>query len=67
MMPLALSANALAKSQQVSSARINNIVGEIRSFAPDIGPRFSRHFGGDAQPWFDPQRAYYLKVAQKAA
>lgn len=63
MVPLGLSANALAKALHVPAGRINDIVLERRGITPDTALRLTRYFGGDARSWLNLQAEYDLKVA----
>lgn len=65
LVPLNMSANALARALRVPSPRINDIVRERRAITPDTAMRLARYFGGDAQSWLNLQTAYDLKVAER--
>jgi addiction module HigA family antidote len=67
MVPLGLSANALAHALGVTPARINDIVRERRGITADTALRLARYFGTDAQSWINLQAAYDLRVAELAA
>lgn len=67
MVPLGLSANALAKALHVPAGRINDIVLERRGVTPDTALRLARYFGGDAKSWLNLQAEYDLKVAMAKA
>ena len=64
LVPLEMSANALAIKLQVPATRIGAIVNEKRSITVDTALRLSRFFGGDAQTWLNLQQAYDLKTSQ---
>jgi len=64
LVPLGMSATALAKALNVPSARINDIVRERRSVTADTAMRLARYFGGDARSWLNLQAAYDLRVAE---
>jgi len=66
MVPLRLSANALAHALGVTPARINDIVRERRGITADTALRLARYFGTDAQSWINLQAAYDLRVAELA-
>ncbi len=66
LIPLGLSANALAKGLNVPAPRINDIVRERRGISADTAMRLARHFGGDARSWLNLQTAYDLRVAEIA-
>ncbi|SOY66894.1 HigA family addiction module antitoxin [Cupriavidus taiwanensis] len=65
LVPLDMSANALALALRVTPARINEIVREQRGITPDTALRLARYFGGDARSWMNLQVSYDLKVAQR--
>ena len=67
LVPLNMSANALAVALRIPAPRINDVVRERRSVSPDTALRLSRFFGGDAQSWLNLQAAYDLKIAEKDA
>ncbi len=64
LVPLGLSASALAKALSVPAQRINDIVREKRSVSADTAMRLARYFGGDARSWLNLQAAYDLRVAE---
>lgn len=64
MLPLSLSANALAKALEVTPARINEIAREKRGVTADTALRLAQYFGGDAQSWLNLQSQYDLRVAE---
>jgi addiction module HigA family antidote len=66
LIPLGLSANALARELNVPAPRINDIVRERRGVSADTAMRLARHFGGDARSWLNLQVAYDLRVAEIA-
>ncbi|RDK10386.1 HigA family addiction module antitoxin [Cupriavidus lacunae] len=65
LVPLDMSANALAVALRVTAARINEIVREERGITPDTALRLARYFGGDARSWLNLQVNYDLKVAER--
>ena len=67
MLPLGLSANALARALGVTPARINDILRQRRGITGDTALRLARYFGTDAQSWLNLQSAYDLRVAEIAA
>lgn len=67
LVPLGMSANALATALRVPATRINDIVRERRAITPDTALRLARYFGGDAQSWMNLQVAHDLRVAEIAA
>lgn len=66
LVPLGMTANALATALHVPPARINDIVRERRGITPDTALRLARYFGGDAQTWLNLQQAFDLKTAAAA-
>ena len=64
LVPLHLSANALAKALHVPAPRINDVVRERRGVSADTAMRLARYFGGDARSWLNLQAAYDLRVAE---
>lgn len=67
LVPLGMSANALAAALRVTPARINGIVRERRGVTADTALRLARYFGGDAQSWLNPQSRFDLRTAELAA
>ena len=67
MLPLGLSANALARALGVTAARINDIVRRRRGITGDTALRLARYFGTDPQSWLNLQAIYDLRVAEIAA
>jgi len=66
LVPLGLSANALAKALAVPAPRVNDIVRERRGITADTAMRLARYFGGDARSWLNLQAAYDLRLAEIA-
>ena len=64
LVPLGMSATALAKALNVAAPRINEIVRERRAVTADTAMRLARYFGGDARSWLNLQTAYDLRVAE---
>jgi addiction module HigA family antidote len=64
LVPLGMTANALAKALNVPAARIHDIVRERRAVTADTAMRLARYFGGDARSWLNLQAAYDLRVAE---
>ena len=64
MLPLGLSANALAKALNVPAPRIHDVVRGRRGVSADTAMRLARYFGGDARSWLNLQAAYDLRVAE---
>src|SRR5690625_7811868 len=64
MVPLELSANALAISLGVPATRIHEIVNGRRGITADTATRLARHLGGDAASWLALPETYDLKTMQ---
>lgn len=64
LVPLGLSANALARALGVTTARVDDIVRERRGITGDTALRLARYFGTDAQSWLNLQAAYELRLAE---
>jgi addiction module HigA family antidote len=64
LVPLNLSASALARALHVPPPRINDIVRQRRGITADTAIRLARHFGTDAQSWLILQSAYDLRTAE---
>ena len=64
LVPLGLSANALAKALNMPASRVNEVVRERRGVSADTAMRLARYFGGDARSWLNLQAAYDLRVAE---
>jgi len=67
LVPLNLSANALAIALGVPAPRINDIARERRGVTADTALRLSRYFGTSAEFWMGLQADYDLRLAEKAA
>jgi len=64
LVPLGLSARALAKAPHVPAPLVNDIVRQRRGVTADTAFRLARHFGADARSWLNLQAAYDLRVAE---
>ena len=64
LVPLGLTATALAKALNVPAPRINEIVRERRAVTADTAMRLARYFGGDARSWLNLQTTYDLRLAE---
>lgn len=64
MVPMGLSANALAIALRVPAPRINDIVRERRAVSADTALRLARYFGTSAEFWLGLQSDYDMKIAQ---
>ena len=67
LVPLGMSANALAVALRIPAPRINDIVLERRSISPDTALRLARYFGGEAEGWLKLQVTFDLKRAEQLA
>ena len=64
LIPLAMSANALAMDLHVPAPRINDVVRERRAVTPDTALRLARYFGTTAQFWLNLQSSFDLRQAE---
>ncbi len=64
LIPLGMSAHALALELRVPAPRINDIVRERRAVTPDTALRLARYFGTTPQFWMNLQISYDLKFAE---
>jgi addiction module HigA family antidote len=62
LVPLGLSASALALELKVPAPRVNDIVRERRVITPDTALRLSRYFGTSPEFWMDLRSAFDLKT-----
>lgn len=62
LIPLKLSANALAIALRLPAPRINDIVRERRAISADTALRLARYFGMSAEFWLDLQADFDLKT-----
>jgi addiction module HigA family antidote len=65
LVPLGLSAHALAMELKVPAPRINDIVRERRAVTPNTALRLARYLGTTAQFWLNLQTSYDLKITEK--
>jgi addiction module HigA family antidote len=65
LVPLRMSAHALALELKVPAPRINDIVREKRSVTPATALRLARYFSTTPDFWLNLQTAYDLKIAQR--
>ena len=65
LVPLSMSAHALALELKVPAPRINDIVRERRAISPDTALRLARYFGTTPQFWMNLQSTYDLKSVEK--
>ena len=67
MVPLGLSANALAIHLHVSAPTINDIGREKRSISPEIALRLGQYFRTTPELWINMQARYDLELAKDRA
>jgi len=67
LVPLGMSAHALALALRVPAPRINDIVRERRAITPDTALRLARYFDTTAQFWLNLQMSFDLKQAEEEA
>lgn len=67
LVPLGMSANALALALHVPAPRVNDVVRERRGVTPDTALRLARFFDTTAQFWLNLQTAFDLKQAEREA
>lgn len=65
LVPLRLSARALAKLLDVPANRISEIVRGTRDVSADTAIRLGRYFGTDPRFWLNLQAAHDLSKAEK--
>lgn len=66
LIPLGLSASALAIALAVPAPRINDVVRERRGVTPDTALRLAAYFGNSAEFWLGLQMDYDLAISRKA-
>ncbi|MBI4584850.1 MAG: HigA family addiction module antidote protein [Planctomycetes bacterium] len=66
LVPLRLSANAMAMELRVPATRINEILHGRRAITADTALRLARYLGTSAQFWMHLQASYDLKMAEMA-
>ncbi len=64
LLPMNLSANALALAIQVSAPRINDIVRERRAISADTALRLAKFFGTSPEFWMGLQADFDVAVAR---
>ena len=67
LLPLGMTAHALAMALQVPAPRINDIVRERRGVTADTALRLSRYLGSSAEFWLGLQADYDLRIAEASA
>jgi addiction module HigA family antidote len=65
LIPLGLSARALAKLLGVPATRLTEIMRGTRDVTADTAIRLGRYFGTDPRFWLNLQAAYDLSKAEK--
>jgi len=66
LLPLGLSAHALALALRVPAPRINDIAREKRGVSADTALRLARYFGTSAEFWLGLQADFDLRTAENA-
>ena len=64
LIPMEMSANALAMELHVPAPRINDVVRERRGITPDTALRLARYFGTTPQFWLNLQSSFDLRKAE---
>jgi addiction module HigA family antidote len=67
LVPLQMTAHALAMALRVPAPRINDIVRERRAITPDTALRLARYFNTTAQFWLNLQSSFDLKRTESEA
>ena len=65
LVPLNMTAHALAMALHVAAPRVNEIVRETRAVTPDTALRLARFFNTTAEFWMNLQSAYDLRKAEQ--
>lgn len=65
LVPLDMTAHALAMALRVPAPRINDIVRQTRGITPDTALRLARYFDTTAEFWMNLQAAYDLRRAEQ--
>ena len=65
LLPLGLSARALAKALDVPANRLSEIVRGTRDVSADTAIRLGRYFGTDPRFWLNLQAAHNLSKAEQ--
>ena len=65
LLPMGLSAKALAIALQVPAPRINDVAREKRGVSADTALRLARYFGNTAEFWMGLQADYDLKTSAR--
>ena len=67
LVPLGLSAHALASAMCVPATRMTEIVNERRGITADTALRLGRYFGMSPEFWMNVQQKYELDLARDAS
>lgn len=67
LVPLGMSANALALRLRIAAPRLHGILHEKRAVTPDTAMRLARYFGTSAQFWLDLQAMHDLSKAEQSS
>ena len=67
VVPMGLTAHALAAALQVSAPRINDIVRERRAVTADTALRLAKFFGTSAEFWMGLQADHDMALARRAS
>ena len=67
MIPLGLTAYALAKAMRIPRTRVERLIREETSITPDTALRLARAVGWSPSVWLALQKDYDLEVAEDAA
>lgn len=67
LIPLGITAHALALELQVSAPRVNDIVRERRAVTADTALRLAAFFGTSAEFWMGLQADYDMALARRGA
>ena len=65
LVPLKMTAHALAMALHLPAPRINDVVREKRAITPDTALRLARFFNSTAEFWMNLQSAYDLRKAEQ--
>lgn len=65
LVPLGLSANALALALRVPATRVTEILHGRRAITPDTALRLARYFGTTADLWLGLQAEHDLRLARR--
>src|SRR4051794_21919679 len=66
LLPLAMSAGALARHLNVPRTRIERLVTEQTPITPDTALRLSKYFGNTPDLWMNMQSGYDIKIEAAA-